>query len=99
MTVINTNFTITEYEYVFEASTPKKTRYLNWSTRCLEENYINYKVFNEGIHLKIETSKGWINFYPTTGLYILPDKRKGRGVKNLVHIIKQWRGDYDLPKE
>lgn len=56
------------------------------STALLLEHCIQFESRNDGVHLLIETAKGRVNFYPSTGLYngIL----SGRGVFNLIEELK-----------
>ena len=57
------------------------------STALLIENGIKFDSRNDGVHLMIETSKGRVNFYPSTGLY--NGALQGRGVFNLRNSAKQ----------
>lgn len=52
----------------------------------LLERGFKFESRNEGFHLMIETSKGRVNFYPSTGLY--NGAVSGRGVFNLLKELK-----------
>lgn len=56
------------------------------STALLIENGIKFDSRNDGVHLMIETAKGRVNFYPSTGLY--NGAFSGRGVFNLLKELK-----------
>ena len=69
-----------------EYSRDKKERNLAYSTALLMENGIQFESRNDGLHLLIETAKGRVNFFPSTGLY--NGALSGRGVKNLLKELK-----------
>lgn len=82
----------------------KRQSNLERSTALLKQNNIEFQSRNDGYHLLIETSKGRVNFYPSTGLY--NGALQGRGVKNLIEELidiqaqdclelcdEQWDGD------
>lgn len=64
----------------------KKERNREYSTTLLTENGIQFISRNDGLHLLIETAKGRVNFFPSTGLY--NGAISGRGVKNLLKDLK-----------
>lgn len=64
----------------------KKERNRAYSTALLTENGIQFESRNDGLHLLIETAKGRVNFFPSTGLY--NGALSGRGVKNLLKELK-----------
>lgn len=64
----------------------KKQHNKDYSTNLLIENGINFESRNGGIHLMINTEKGRINFYPSTGLY--NGVISGRGIRNLLKELK-----------
>ena len=57
------------------------------STALLTENGIKFESRNDGVHLMIETAKGRVNFYPSTGLF--NGAIQGRGVRNLLAKLKE----------
>lgn len=82
----------------------KSERNREYSTELLKKEGIKFESRNDGLHLMIETSKGRINFYPSSGLY--NGALQGRGVKSLIEEIidiqvddclalcdEQWDGD------
>lgn len=82
----------------------KKQRNREYSTALLTKEGIEFESRNDGLHLMIDTSKGRVNFYPSTGLY--NGALQGRGVKNLIEELieiqtqdcldlcnEQWDGD------
>ena len=68
----------------------KKQRNREYSTALLIKEGIEFEIRNDGLHLMIETSKGRVNFYPSTGLY--NGAINGRGVKNLLKELKGIEG-------
>lgn len=87
-----------------ECRRDKRERNREYSTALLTKEGIKFESRNDGLHLMIETSKGRINFYPSTGLY--NGVLQGRGVKSLIAKIidiqvddclalcdEQWDGD------
>lgn len=59
---------------------------LEKSTALLVERGVKFESRNDGLHLMIETAKGRVNFYPSTGLYY--GAIEGRGVFNLLKELK-----------
>lgn len=70
-----------------DAKREKKQNNLKWSTAFLSENGIEFESKNYGIHLVIKT-KSIIDFWPSTGKWIIRGGRSGRGINNLVKLIK-----------
>ena len=65
----------------------KRASNLDYSTELLKENKINFISKNNGVHLIVENK---YDFYPSTGLFInRENKKKKRGVKNLIKEIKE----------
>lgn len=56
------------------------------STALLVERGVKFESRNDGLHLMIETAKGRVNFYPSTGLFY--GAIEGRGVFNLLKELK-----------
>ena len=69
------------------ASREKRSKNKEWSTNFLREQGIEFKSFNNGVHLRIEPS---IDFWPSTGRWIAGQYSR-RGVKELVKFIKANR--------
>lgn len=60
------------------------------STRMLLEAGIEYESKNGGAHLIVNTPSGLVDFWPSSGLYIIRSSgQKRRGVRNL---FKLWKG-------
>ena len=57
------------------------------STALLIERGIKFESRNDGVHLMIQTEKGRVNFYPSTGLY--NGALQGRGVFNLLKEVEK----------
>ena len=72
-------------EYVQDCR-EKRQRNKEQSTALLIERGIKFESRNDGVHLMIETAKGRVNFYPSTGLY--NGALQGRGVFNLLKELK-----------
>jgi len=67
----------------------KKAANKEWSTQCLIDNQINFETKNGGAHLIIKTDKKAIDYWPSTGKWIVRGGRTSRGVNGLVKFIKQ----------
>lgn len=65
----------------------KKQANKQYSTHLLIEQGIAFESRDNGLHLVIRTSRGNINFFPSTGLY--NGAVKGRGVFNLLEELKK----------
>ena len=75
----------------------KKQRNREYSTALLLKEGIKFECRNDGVHLMIETSKGQVNFYPSTGLY--NGALTGRGVKNLLKELKGFEDERNIPEQ
>ena len=62
------------------------------STALLIEKGIKFESRNDGAHLMIETAKGRVNFYPSTGLY--NGAFEGRGVFNLLKDLNLLKPEF-----
>lgn len=69
----------------------KKQRNREYSTALLVKEGIPFECRNDGAHLMIETAKGRVNFYPSTGLY--NGALTGRGVKSLLKELKGFEDE------
>ncbi len=58
------------------------------STKMLDGKNINYESKNNGNHLIITADGMVIDFWPTTGLWRARGGKQGRGVKNLIKLVK-----------
>ena len=60
--------------------------------KLLEKEYIDYEIKNNGIHLIVTSYKGTrIDFYPTTGKFIVKNGKDSVGLNNLIRYIKGER--------
>lgn len=59
------------------------------STQMLIDNGIDFESKNHGSHLVVNTPKGLIDFWPSTGKFIPRGfGRSGRGVRKVISIAK-----------
>ena len=68
----------------------KKSKNLQRSTQLLIGEGIGFTTNNFGIHLIIDSYRGKVDFWPSTGRWVFRDKDfRGRGVQSLIsHINK-----------
>lgn len=72
-----------------EASRKKKESNQDWSTQKLIDEGIPFESKNWGNHLIVETQNGKVDFWPSTGKFIVRDTDKhGRGIRQLLKICK-----------
>lgn len=57
------------------------------STEILKAEGFTFLSLNGGAHLVV-AGNGIVDFWPSTGLWIVRGGKKGRGVKNLIKFIK-----------
>ena len=77
------------YEYFTEQrEARKKKRKSNreYSLGFLKRKNIPFVELNNGVHVRLVFGGETIDFYPSTGLYILKDSIKGRGIFNLWEV-------------
>jgi len=74
------------YSAVREHSREKKLSNKEFSTQLLDKLGIDYESKNNGIHLKIFNDDEVIDFYPSTGLWMV-GKAKKRGVMNMLKYM------------
>ena len=73
------------FEIMRQMSKNKRAENSKKSTELLSNNQIPFVSKNGGVHLIIQTPKGAINFYPSTGLF--NGAVSGRGVFNLLNEL------------
>jgi hypothetical protein len=66
----------------------KKSKNLISSTNMLNENRIAFKSRNLGNHLIVEHNSFIVDFWPSTGKWISRRGQSGRGVFNLINLLK-----------
>lgn len=76
-----------DYAGIKKDSQIKRIGNLNFSTNYLTEIGVTFESKNNGIHLIVNSKNGIIDFYPTTGLWIVRNGKRGRGVKNMVNFM------------
>lgn len=61
------------------------------STELLKQSGINFKSHNAGVHLEILAGNRVIDFWPSTGLWMVRggSKYKHRGVRKLIEYIEK----------
>ena len=70
-----------------KARQAKRADNLRKSTELLTENGIWFESKNDGIHLIVGTDNK-VDFWPSTGKWIVRAGKSGRGVMNLVKYMK-----------
>ena len=79
------------YEYFTEQrEARKKKRKSNreYSLGFLKRKNIPFVELNNGVHVRLVFGEETIDFYPSTGLYILKDGTRDRGIFNLWKLVK-----------
>jgi hypothetical protein len=71
-----------------EAKREKKADNLAKSTAILSERGIEFESKNNGVHLIVRGAGKVVDFWPSTGKYIVRGGRTGRGVFNLLRIVQ-----------
>lgn len=67
----------------------KRARNRQASPEMLTAKGIHFVSKNNGAHLIVEGCKDLIDFWPGTGKWIVRGGREGRGVQNLIALIKK----------
>jgi hypothetical protein len=67
----------------------KKRENLSSSTKILAERDIEFESKNFGVHLIVKGNGLVIDFWPSTGKYIVRGGRTGRGVFNLLKLLRK----------
>lgn len=71
-----------------EASRDKRASNTVRSTQILVDHGIKFESKNNGAHLIVTGLNGLIDFWPSTGKYIVRKGGDGRGVFNLLNLCK-----------
>lgn len=59
------------------------------STAMLRAAGILFRAYNGGVHLKLLAGDKLVNFWPSTGLWMVEgNTRKSRGVRKLINYVK-----------
>lgn len=72
-----------------EIKKEKKESNLDNSMRLLDENGVTYTSHNNGYHVIIYTAAKTVDFWPTTGKFIIRGGSQGRGVNDLLKFLKR----------
>lgn len=71
-----------------EARKKKRKSNREYSLGFLKRKNIPFVELNNGVHVRLVFDDETIDFYPSTGLYILKDGTRGRGIFNLWKLVK-----------
>lgn len=71
----------------------RKRNNLEYSTNLLKEKGVVFESKNGGIHLIVVGKDGMIDFWPSTGKFIIRDGRTGRGVRQLLKLYDMGNSD------
>ena len=77
---------IETYEFMREQSRAKKLKNKEFSTILLDKMGVDYDVFNNGVHLKVYNDDETIDFYPSTGTFMINGVKK-RGVMKMLKYM------------
>lgn len=78
------------YDAMKKHSKQKKSSNLATSTAMLDREQIDYISKNNGVHLIVTDFNGnLIDFWPSTGKWIVRNGITSRGVQNLIRYIKE----------
>lgn len=67
----------------------KKRDNLASSTELLRERGVQFEQKNDGVHLIVRGAGKVVDFWPSTGKFIVRGGRTGRGVFNLLRIVQE----------
>ena len=71
-----------------EARKKKRKSNKEYGLEFLKRKNIPFVELNSGVHVRVVLDGENIDFYPSTGLYILKDGTRGRGIFNLWKLVK-----------
>lgn len=71
-----------------EARKKKRKANKEYNLGFLKRKNIPFVELNNGVHVRLVFDDETIDFYPSTGLYILKDGTRGRGIFNLWKLVK-----------
>ena len=71
-----------------KARSEKRKSNREYSLGFLKRKNISFVELNNGVHVRLVFDDETIDFYPSTGLYILKDGTRGRGIFNLWKLVK-----------
>ena len=80
---------IEAYKLKNKQSIDKRAKNRQHSMDLLKQHEIEFKVFNNGVHLVVTTKFGLVDFWPGTGKFKFRKlTQTGRGVFKLLRLIK-----------
>ena len=71
-----------------KARSEKRKANKEYNLAFLKRKDIPFVDMNNGVHVRLVFDGETIDFYPSTGLYILKDGTKGRGIFSLWKLVK-----------
>ena len=71
-----------------KARSEKRKANKEYGLEFLKRKNIPFVELNNGVHVRLVFDDETIDFYPSTGLYILKDGTRGRGIFNLWKLVK-----------
>ena len=80
------------YKALKEHNKEKKQQNKKSSIALLDKIKVQYTTNNDGIHLIVQSGRGIIDFWPTTGKFIARrTKYTGRGVNNMIKYMIDFK--------
>ena len=79
------------YHYFSEkrkVKSEKRKSNKEYNLAFLKRKSIPFVDLNNGVHVRLVLDGETIDFYPSTGLYILKDGARGRGIFNLWKLVR-----------
>lgn len=79
------------YHYFAEkrkVQSDKRKANKEYGLEFLKRKNIPFVDLNNGVHVRLVFDGETIDFYPSTGLYILKDGTRGRGIFNLWKLVR-----------
>ena len=77
------------YKFLKERSKAKKLSNIESSTLMLLDKGYDVEIKNNGVHLIVDWNDKTIDFWPSTGKWIVRGGKTSRGVKGLIKYIEQ----------
>ena len=71
-----------------KAKSEKRKANKEYGLEFLKSKNIPFVDLNNGVHVRLVFDGETIDFYPSTGLYILKDGTRGRGIFNLWKLVR-----------
>ena len=71
-----------------KARSEKRKSNREYGLEFLKRKNIPFVDLNNGVHVRLVLDGETIDFYPSTGLYVLKDGTRGRGIFNLWKLVR-----------